>query len=162
MAKRIRNVVRSNRTRYSTVYVNVPVPSYLRTRTVSYSYPKQVSRARRVIRRPLLVNRNTRYELRRIAVRVPRHLPLVKPSYVSLSRGRLTIHSKRQLHALMEKGEFNRERRSERKDRGRKARNGQLDSVVSDRFGILGESLRRGFSAAGLADAALVSRGLGG
>lgn len=149
-------------TRYpTTVYVTVPVPSYLRTRTVSYTYPYQYSRARRVVRVPLVV-RPTRYELRRIAVRVPRHLPLVKPSYVSLVRGRLNIHSRRQTRVLIQKGEFNRARNEERKGRRRQARNGQLDSVRSDRHGIIAAANAMGLSPQRIADAAMVSRAVGG
>lgn len=125
---------------------------------MSYAYPSQIQRSRRVSRkqlRPLPV----RYRLARVAVRVPRTLPLVKNSYVSLDRyGRLTRHSRRQLVAAMAT-ENNRRRYLEGKRRHRRANHGQLDSPLRDRLGIVAEAHRRGMSIEAIADAALVARG---
>lgn len=159
MARRSRSEVTSS-TRYTVSYVTVPLPVTLRVRRVSYAYPIQRQRMRRSIRVALAPLR-TRYELRRVAVRMPRRLPALAGSYVSVRPGRLTIHSKRQLRRLME-FEYNRYRESERKGRRRKGRNGQLESIRRDRLGIVAEAVRRGMSASSIADAAMVSRALGG
>lgn len=159
MARRSGRNAANSSTRYSTVYVNVPLPNLLRVRRVSYTYPSVRQRARRAIR-VSLVAPSGRFRMRRVAVRVPAHLPLVPPSYVSVRPGRLTVHSRRQLARLMER-EYNRPRERERKGRRREAHNGQLESLRSDRFGIVGEAVRRGLGAGAVADAAMVSRALG-
>ena len=60
------------------------------------------------------------------------------------------------------RSEPNRRRYRERKTRRRHARNGQLESVRSDRFGIIANAYYSGASVERVADAALVSRALGG
>lgn len=160
MGRRLGRSAAGSSTRYNTVVVRVPLPVTLRVRRVSYAYPTPRQRFRRSIRVPLVVPRE-RYLMRRVAVRLPAVLPVVPGSYVSTRPGRLTIHSRRQFRRLMER-EFNRPRERERKGRRRQGRNGQLESVRSDRLGIVAEAVRRGLSAAGVADAAMVSRALGG
>lgn len=147
---------------YRSIAVTIPMPVPLaRLRTVSYAYPTQVQMRTRNVRIPLKVRPATKFITTKVRVRVPRRLPTVSPSYVSLDRNRLTIHSKRRLRKLNET-EYNRRRYQEFKERSRKARNGQLDSVKADRYGMLGEAYRRGYSIRRLADVALVARAIGG
>jgi hypothetical protein len=142
-----------------TITVTVPVPVNVRARTVSYTYPQQIQRSRRVVRRQLSPLQ-TRYVMRRVRVVLPRHLPVVRGSYVSIDRnGRLNNHSRRQLEALLAV-ENNRRRYRERKWRGRKARNGQLESAGSTHAGLVAEAVRRGLSAETIQDAAMVARAL--
>lgn len=141
------------------VTVVVPMPVGLRPRIAYYKYPMPRQRLRRVIRQPL--GRRGRYALRKVSVVVPRTLPTVRGSYVSVDRyNRLNIHSHRQLRAVLER-EYNRARNSEDKRSRRSARNGQLESVRADRAGIIGAASSMGLGAASIADAALVSRALG-
>lgn len=141
------------------VTVVVPMPVGLRPRIAYYKYPSPRQRSRRVIRQPL--GRRGRYVLRKVAVVVPRTLPTVRGSYVSVDRyHRLNIHSHRQLRSVLDR-EYHRERYSEDKRNRRSARNGQLESVRADRAGIIGAAAAMGVGAAQLADTALVSRALG-
>lgn len=98
----------------------------------------------------------------RVHVRIPHHLPIVPASYVTIDRKRrLNIHSKRRtLSKLLT--ESNVRRYNERKGRKRQARNGQLESINSDRLGIVAEAHHRNLNVNRIADAALVSRALGG
>lgn len=155
MARRNRNAVLYNP---PPLYIRIPVPVSLRVRTVSYPYPSQQQRLRRTIVKPLTPLREP-YRMRTIKVRSPRTLPVVAGSYVTVRPHRLTIHSKRQTKNLLER-EYNRRRYSERKDRRRMARNGQLDSLRSDPYGLVAEAARRGLSPERIADAALVARSL--
>lgn len=165
MASKRRRVQRSN-AGYSvtrpgrTIAVTVPYPvSAKLSRTVTYPYPKQIQRTSKVVRVELYPRKQF-YRLAKVTVRMPRALPIVRGSYVSIDRNRLNIHSKRQLRRLLD-AEYNRRRYNEHKSNRRKARNGQLDSVRSDRLGMLAEAQQRGWSARRLADVAMVSRALG-
>ena len=86
----------------------------------------------------------------------------VKPSYTIVSRRRgkpvLKIASAKRVNRLLST-EFNR-RRYDQKTRRKVANAGQLDSVSRDTFGLL--SANRFASVTQLADAALVTRALGG
>lgn len=144
------------------VTVRLPVPVSMahlaRTEIYSYPYPSIRERLTKVIRKRLARPRG-KFKMVRVRVRLPRRLPLVPGSYVSLDRDRLNIHSKRQREAA-ELRERNRARYEEGKFNRRKARNGQLASRHSTRFGSLAEASRRGFSADGLGDVALGVRAL--
>jgi len=133
----------------------------LQARRKIYPYPRPLQRSRRsrVIRQRL----RTRRDLVPVTVRVrlPRRLPSSLPSYVSLSRGRLNIHSRKQLGALMARGELNRRRYAEGKGHRRKARYGQLDSPGATRFGSVAGAYRSGASISRIADAALGARAVG-
>lgn len=159
------------------VKVNVPVSvAKDLDRTVHYSYPRQRQLNTRVLR-TILKSPREKFVPRKFSVVVPKKLPYVKGSYVtahnrmsSAKLGRswnilpspvLSVHSKRQYRKLMER-EYNRKRYSEHKSNGRKARNGQLESVRSDRLGLIGFAVARGYGMRKIADAALVSRALGG
>lgn len=123
-----------------------------------YPYPHPVQRrlAGRVIRKSL----RTRRDLVPVTVRVrlPARLPLALPSYVSISRGRLNIHSRKQHRALMARNEYNRRRYAEGKGNRRKARNGQLDSPGATAYGAVAHSAARGETISKIADAATAAR----
>lgn len=163
-SSRPQHVSQSTRSRVTSpiITVRVPLPVTLAVRKVSYTYPLQKQLRKRTIRVPIHPLRNTRYVNRTVQVRIPRRLPRTVGSYVSIGRNHtLNIHSARQTHSLLER-EYNRRRYSEWKRRRRKARDGQLDSVRRDVFGIIGEAARRGYGPDSLAEAALVTRALGG
>lgn len=154
-------VVRRRPSRSVVVTVPLPRPLARRVRRVTYVYPRSRVQATRVVRVPLAPKARG-FVLRRVLVLLPAVLPSAEPSYVSVDRGRLNIHSRRQQLRQLRRFELNRRRYQEHKDGRHKARNGQLESVSSDRFGIIAEAHRRGLSARRLADAALVSRALTG
>lgn len=133
----------------------------IRNKVYPYPVPRQV-RPRKTFRIPLRVRPRSRFVRRRIRIRVPNHLPVVQPSYVSVDRNRINIFSARQRRRLFANRELNRRRYEEKKTHRRKARHGQLDSVSRDRFGIIGRSYRKGRSINGIGDAALVSRAIEG
>lgn len=151
---------RSRARQVTALSVTVPVPVTSVVRTVRYSYPLSIQRQRRVVRTTLRTL-PVIYRMQRVRVIIPRHLPLVGASYVSVVNGRKTIHSRRQTIALLQQ-ENNRRRYLEGKHKRRSARNGQLESFDRDRLGIVAEAARRGLSPEKIADAALVSRGLDG
>lgn len=158
-------MVRSTNTRLTrTISVVVPVPRSVarRARRVTYAYkfPRPLTRERRVVRVPYFVPRE-RFVPVRVRLLVPRYLPLVASSYVSMTDSGQAIHSRRQIRRLLQR-EFNRRRYEEHKSNRRKARNGQLESVRSDRLGMLGYAARSGFGPRRMADVAMVSRALGG
>lgn len=145
-------------TYYRTVSVTIPVPEYLsHIRTVRYQQPFQRQRFSKSIRIPLTRHRDTTFTTRKIHVRVPTKLPYVGNSYVTAERDRLNIHSKRQTERLLHH-EHNRRRYQERKENRRKARHGQIESLHSDRFGIVSEAYHRGATSNQLMDAALAAR----
>lgn len=123
-----------------------------------YTYPRPLQRRRR--------SKVIRYNLRHsrdmvpvvVRVRLPARLPSSLPSYTSLSRNRLNIHSRKQLGAVMARGEKNRRRYAEGKGNRRKARNGQLDSPGSTAFGSVSHAYSQGRSISQIADAALAAR----
>lgn len=144
------------------VYLPRPVARMARREVYTYPYPRQLQKRRHVIRMSLLGSLgSSRAEMVpvKVRIRVPRYLPLVRGSYVSLGRGRLNIHSYHQLRRLYEL-EKNRRRYSEGKGNRRKARYGQLDSPGSTRFGSVAEAQRRGLSIDRIADHALVARAI--
>lgn len=146
--------------RILTVSVLLPrsVASKARREVYPYPIPVQKKLHSRVIRqvlkkRPGLVKT-------RVRIRVPRILPMAYPSYVSISRGRLNIHSEKQRRRLFARGEKNRLRYRERKTWKRKARHGQLDSPGSLGFGSVAAAVNRGWSVDRVADAALAARAI--
>lgn len=142
-----------------TVTVVVPLPVTRRVRSVSYTYPNQIIRSNRVIRRPLRPL-PVRYAMRRVRVVLPHHLPVVRGSYVSIDRyGRLNTHSRRQLEKILIM-ENNRRRYLEGKRRHRSGRDGQLESPGSTHLGIVAEAVRRNLSPEAIQDAAMVARAL--
>lgn len=149
-------------TRRRSIVVTVPVPVSVarRARTVIYPYPVQRQLRRRVIRMPFYSPRE-RFVVKRVKVLLPRVLPALGASYVSVTDSGMAIHSLNQTVRLMDR-EFNRRRYQEHKSRQRKARNGQLSSVRADRLGMLGFAARAGFDARRMAEVAMVSRALGG
>lgn len=164
--------------RLITVKLALPRPLALRARREVYTYPIPVQSVlhTRVIRRPLwLPSRAERASSRpgalhqvksypwvmtKVRIRVPRRLPAALPSYVSVHRDRINIHSRRQLQALLASGELNRRRYSEHKTNRRKARHGQLDSPGATAFGLVRRAYRSGAGVHRLADAALVARAI--
>lgn len=95
-----------------------------------------------------------------VRIRLPRFLPMVYGSYVSLTDDTLNIHSENQLRRLQDAQEFNRRRYVEHKGNHRQGRNGQLDSPGSRRFGSVAEAVRRGRSIAEIADAGMAARAI--
>lgn len=158
-----RSVDRRATTRPRSVVVVVPLPRPLarRVRRVTYVYPRSRVQSTRVVRVPLAAPRR-RFFLTPVRVVLPSVLPSAEPSYVSVDRGRLNIHSRRQQLRQLRRFEMNRRRYEEHKDGRSKARSGQLASVRNDRLGILSAAARSGFSARRLADVAMVVRALGG
>lgn len=144
-----------------TVQTYLPLSVARRVRNKVYTYPLPVQRslAGRVIRYRLLppTGRMVRTKVR---IRLPRILPRVRGSYVSLRRGRLNIHSRKQLHAALARGEVNQRRYQEHKTHRRHARNGQLDSPGARAFGSVSHALGRGWSIGKIADAALAARAI--
>lgn len=136
-----------------------PVAYRARREVYTYPYPMQKRLHGRVIRRALRATSAPLVKAR-VRIRIPLRLPLARGSYVSLSRGRLNIHSYRQLRALMAAGEYNRRRYDERKTHRRKARHGQLDSPGATAFGSVAEAYRRGAGVRQISDAALVARAI--
>jgi hypothetical protein len=142
------------------ITISVPVPVRQVRRTVNYTYPSPYQSPSRVGR--IQLNPHVRHPLRVVRIRVPKFSPAVPGAYVSLSRGRLNIHSRKQLQRLLAHGEFNRRRYNEHKTRSRHYRDGQLQSLRSDPYGIVASAYNRGLSARRIADAALYSRALTG
>lgn len=140
-----------------TTYLPRPVAIKARREIYPYPYPAQRQLKGRVIREPL---RSSRHRLIKttIRIRLPRQLPVVRGSYVSLADGRLNIHSKYQLERMFNAQELNRRRYSEYKRNKRKASHGQLDSRGSQRFGSVAHAYRQGASIDKIADAALGAR----
>lgn len=143
-----------------TLEVFLPRPVALRARREIYPYPYPLQKRlkSRVIRHRLWTKGPM--VKAKVRVRLPRKLPLVRGSYVSLDRGRLNIHSRRQHELLIERRELNRLRKEETKGGRRKARYGQLDSPGATGFGSVAEGYRRGHSVGRIADAALVARAI--
>lgn len=155
------NPAPTRRTRTISVTVPLPVSVARRVRTVLYRFPRQQMRRTKTIRRRL-VRLPEPYVMKKVKVRVPTVLPRVRKSYVSIDRkNRLNIYSERRTSRLLET-EYNRRRYEEQKGNGRRARNGQLDSIRSDHLGIVAEAAHRNLGVRRVADAALVSRALGG
>lgn len=141
-------------------YLPRPVAIKARREIYPYPYPKQRQKRGRVLRIPLRETHRDMVPVK-VRIRLPRHLPLVRGSYVSLSRARLNIHSYNQVKGLIHAQEFNRRRYSEFKRHRRKGAHGQLDSRGSERFGSVAFAYRKGASIDQIADAALVARALG-
>lgn len=146
---------------YKIITVSVPLPRSVarraRREVYPYPYPNQVRRRGRTIRRVLP---HARLTVARVRIKVPKRLPLALPSYVSISRGRLNIHSRKQLGAALAAGELNRRRYDERKTNRRRARHGQLDSVGATSFGAVGAAAERSWSIDAIAEAALGARAI--
>lgn len=144
-----------------TVNALLPRPVAYKARREIYTYPlplqvrKRARTIRRALRRP-----SVPMVLAKVRIRVPARLPLARGSYVSLSRGRLNIHSRRQHELLVKRRELNRVRYAEKKTGRRKARHGQLDSPGGLAFGGVAEAFRRGWSVDRIADQALVARAI--
>lgn len=147
--------------RVFTVSVALPRPVAIKARReiYTYPYPKQVQKRGRTIRLSLARSRIPMVKTK-VRIRLPRQLPLVRGSYVSLADGRLNIHSRYQLERLYHAQEFNRRRYGEYKRNRRKASHGQLDSRGSQRFGSVAHAYRQGSSIDKIADAALAVRAI--
>lgn len=151
-----------------TVHTYVPRSIANQARREIYSYPtiKQRSLARRALRLGLITHTDSPY-LREpfhkvpVRIRIPARLPLARGSKVSLSRGRLNIHSIASLRRTLQR-ELNRRRYQEHKTNRRHARHGQLDSPGATRFGLVKRAYEAGFGIRRIADAALVARAMGG
>ena len=154
----LRRGLRLPRHKIISVLTYLPRPVALAARRKVYTYPRplQLRRRSRVIRTPLRSRSNL--VRTRVRIAIPSRLPLSLPSYVSLSRGRLNIHSRKQLERMMQRGELNRRRYQEGKHNRRRARHGQLDSPGATAFGAVGEAYRRGDTISRIADAALGAR----
>lgn len=155
--------LRRSRSRYLTITVPVylPRPIALRARREVYPYslPQQKLKKFRT-RRFALVRQKGPHVLTKVRLRVPMTLPVVRGSYVSLSRNRLNVHSIAQHRAALAAGELNRKRRNERKSNRRKARHGQLESPGSTAYGLVAGAFHRGMSPDRIADHALVARSI--
>lgn len=143
-----------------TTYLPRSVARRARREIYPYPYPKQRSKAGRSIRLSLRPSSGPLVKAT-VRIRMPRRLPVVGASYVSLSDGRMTIHSRKQLRRLQDAQEFNRRRYTEHKGNYRKGRYGQLESGGSQRFGLVANAVRRGDSIDKIGDAALVARAIG-
>lgn len=147
------------RVHYVTTYLPRSVAIKARREIYPYPYPNQKRLKGKTIRLALTRPRNM--VKTKVAIRLPRRLPLVRGSYVSLADGRLNIYSKYKLERMINHArEYNTRRYSEHKGNHRKGRHGQLDSPGSRRFGSVAEAYRRGGSIDQIADAALVARAL--
>lgn len=142
-----------------TTYLPRPVALKARREIYSYPYPRQRQKRGRTIRLSLrpTVGRFVKTVVR---IRLPRRLPRVRGSYVSLANGSLNIHSTNQVKDVLNAQEYNRRRYGERKGNVRKGRYGQLDSPGSLKSGGVAYASRSGHSIDQIADAALVSRAL--
>lgn len=152
--------------RFTTLRLQVYLPSsvskIVRREVYPYPYPSQRQLRGRVIRHKLRRQRE-RMVRTTVRVRVPAGLPLARPSYVSVERDRLNIHSRKQTRKQNSPMSKNRRRYSHgyrEKDHKRRARYGQLDSPGATRFGSVAEAARRGQSIDRIAEAALASRAI--
>jgi hypothetical protein len=152
-------MARKRRSSPTSITVNVPVPVNSTVRTVRYSRPYQIQRNTKTVRFALSPVKPRAFVMRKVKVQLPRHLPSLAGSYVSVRRGKVNIHSRRQLRRLMER-EYNRRRYQEHKTSRRHARDGQLSSMRSDPTGIVSAAASRGASIRQLGDAALVARAI--
>lgn len=150
----------AGRTLYVTTLLPRSVAYKARREIYPYPYPKPLQKRGRTIRLSLR-RRSGPLVKATVAISLPRQLPVVRGSYVSLGRNRLNIHSRNQVRKVLDAQEFNRRRYVERKGNVRKARYGQLESRGSRRFGLVAAALRRGDSIDKIADAALVARAIG-
>lgn len=143
------------------VPVYLPLPVALKARRKIYTYPLLAQKRLngRVIRTPLKKHRGP-VVLTKVRVRIPRRLPAAKPSYVSISRGKLNVHSRLQLRRLLAAGENNRRRYQESKTNRRRARYGQLESRGSTAFGAVAAAAQNGYSTNRIADTALAVRAI--
>lgn len=161
----VRAMPKFNPYRVITVPVRLPiaVANAARNKIYPYPYPNQKKLLRKVLRYSLLLSsqeRSQKWLKTKIRISLPRVLPKSRGSYVSLTNGRLNLHSERQLSSLLERGETNRRRYGESKSNRRKARNGQLDSSRSLSKGLVAHAYRRGAGIREIADAALVARAM--
>lgn len=155
------NYRRPYRGRVFTVQTYLPRPVALQARReiYPYPYPKPLQKRGRTIRLALRPT-HARLVPAKVKIRLPRRLPLIGGSYVSLADGRINIHSYNQVRRLIDAQEFNRRRYSEYKRNHRKASHGQIDSRGSQRFGSVAHAYRSGRSIDQIADAALAVRAI--
>lgn len=142
-----------------TTYVPRPVAQRVRREIYPYPYPNQKQKRGRAIRLALAPTRGP-YVKATVRIRMPRRLPIVRGSYVSVTPKLVTIHSRNQVERLENAQERNRRRYTERKGFHRKGRYGQLDSPGSRRLGIVAKVAQRGGSVDQIADAALAARAM--
>lgn len=142
-----------------TTYLPLSVARRVRRKIYPYPYPSQKRLAGRAIRVSLKPSSQKMVKAT-VKIRLPKVLPKVYGSYVALSDGRMTIHSRKKLKEVIDAQEFNRRRYAEHKGNHRKARYGQLDSGGSQRFGSVAESYRRGDTIDKIADAGLAARAI--
>lgn len=148
--------------RIITVSIPLPLSVAKKARREIYPYPLPLQKRLkgRTIRRPLVVRSDAPLVMTKVRIRAPARLALALGSYVSLSRGRLNIHSKNQLARAVHRLEKNRRRYSEFKSNRRKARHGQLDSPGATAFGSVAAAYKLGHSIERIADAALGARAI--
>lgn len=143
-------------------FVTVPVPVSVRTRTVRLQQPRLKIEMFRNRKLPLIPTRE-KFVMRRIKVIAPRRVNRVPAARWTAypNRGYVTVHSRRSNLRVIPP-EYNRLRTEERKERRAKGRHGQVESMRSDRGGMLAAAVLRGLSPPMIADTALVSRALYG
>lgn len=141
------------------VYLPRPVAKMARREVYTYPYPQQIQKRWRVARYLLRSSKKHKFVPVTVRIRVPKRLPLVRASYVSIRNNMLNVHSYHQTRREYERN-LNTRRYSEHKGNRRKARYGQLDSPGATAFGAVAEASRRGWSIDRIADSALGARAL--
>lgn len=144
-----------------TTYVPRPVAHRVRREIYPYPYPKQIQKKGRSVRVSLKPLRGP-YVKAVVRIRLPRRLPAVRGSYVTVRPKLLTIHSRNQLERTINAQEYNRRRYAERKGNKRKAWHGQLDSRGNSYLGIAAHASRSGKSIDQIGNAALAARAIAG
>jgi len=138
--------------------VLAPVPRRFAARTViNYVPPSQYFNSTRYLRVPLITSRAA-FRTARVTVRVPANRKPVLPAVTAIRRNQIIQYPYRAAR-LYELIEPNRRRNEERKFSRRESA-GQMASVRRDTFGMIGEAVRRGYTAAQVADVAMVQRSL--
>lgn len=102
--------------------------------------------------------------VRSVTVVMPRNVQrsLIRPSVVMVSPRGVTVAPRRRARRILAV-EPNRKRKEERKfRRARRYLFGQLDSLKSDRFGLVGRAFSTGSPIGSIAQAALVTRAIDG
>lgn len=138
-------------------FLPLAVARRARQKIYTYPHPLQAQMQGRVLRTPL-ITKKTKFVPVKVRIRVPERLPAVRGSYVTISHGRINVHSRKQLQAVLARQELNRRRYVETKTNRRHARHGQLDSPGAAAFGAVAYGNQMGFSVGALADQALVAR----
>ena len=150
----------SRSVRLYSVRVSVPIDLDL-PRRLRVAPPRQRQRRRRVLALPLVASRVPTKRVR-VTLVAPDYRRRLQPSVVAITPTGLRIYGRQRVRRIMRR-EMNRRRNDERKSRNRRRPEfGQLESLRSDPFGIVAAAVRNGSSARAVANAATVSRALGG